>query len=80
MPTPPADLRARRQALGATVEIMAVGVVQRAADIREIERGEASNAALNHYAAWLTRIERWSPEERERQYAAASSGRRFLVR
>ncbi|MMZ70844.1 hypothetical protein D1872_340050 [compost metagenome] len=59
---------------------MAAGTGLRLTEILEIEIHEASDAALNHYAAWLTRIERWSPDERERQFAAAGEGRRFRLK
>lgn len=78
-PASPANLRARRRNLNATVEIMAIGIGLRRADIREIERLEASDGMLNHYAAWLARIERWTQEERDRQFIAAKTGRRFWI-
>jgi hypothetical protein len=67
-------------ALGASEELIAAGIGLRQAEIREIERGEALDEALDHYADWLTRIEAWSPDERERQYLRARLGRLFTQR
>ena len=77
MPPPSADLRNRRLALGASEEVVAAGTGLNQAQIRGIERGEALDDLLDAYADWLTRMENWSPDERERQYLAARLGRRF---
>lgn len=76
---PLATLRSRRRAVGLTPAAMAAGIGMRLADVVEIERGEASDVRMNHYAAWLARIERWSAEERERQVLHAQRGERFRV-
>ena len=72
-------LRSRRRALGLTRKAMAAGIGMRPSDVAEIERGEASDIRLTHYAAWLARMERWPAEERARQVAAAGRGERFRV-
>lgn len=76
---PLAALRSRRRTLGLTRKAMAAGIAMRPADVAEIERGEAADIKMNHYAAWLGRIERWSTEERERQREFARRGERFKV-
>lgn len=53
-----ATLRSRRRALGLTRAEMAAGIAMRLADVAEIERGEASDIRMNHYAGWLGKIER----------------------
>lgn len=74
-----ATLHSRRRVLGLTRAEMAAGIAMRLADVAEIERGEASDIRMNHYAGWLGKIERWSAEERERQVAHARRGERFRV-
>lgn len=76
---PLAALRSRRRTLGLTRKAMAAGIAMRLADVAEIERGEASDIRMNHYAGWLGKIERWSAEERERQVAHARRGERFRI-
>ena len=74
-----AALRSRRRALGLTRKQMAAGIGMRLADVAEIERGEASDGRMNHYAGWLERMERWPADERERQIELARRGERFRV-
>lgn len=78
-PSALAALRSRRRALGLRRDAMAAGLGMRLADVAEIERGEASDARLNHYAQWLARMERWSREDREKQLELARRGERFRV-
>lgn len=75
-----ADLRRRREALGLSESDMAAGIALRTAEIRDIEAGAASDAMLNHYAGWLSRIEGWSIEELAHQKAAAQRGGRFWLK
>lgn len=72
-------LRSRRRALGLRRATMAAGIGVRVADVVEIERGEASEERLKHYAGWLTRMERWSVDERARQLELGRRGERFRV-
>ncbi len=72
------DLRGRRIALGASEEVMATGMGLRLSDLLEIERLEASDAALNHYATWLSEMEQWSADYREQQFVRARTGFFFV--
>jgi transcriptional regulator with XRE-family HTH domain len=71
------DLRGRRQDLGVTVKEMAVGLGMSIGDIVDIEKGTGARDRVNHYAAWLTRIEAWSAGKRERELRATRQGQRF---
>ena len=73
----PTDLAGRRQDLGLTVDEMASGIGMRRYEVEEIERHEASEERLNHYATWLKRIEAWSPIERTNRFQRAKQGHRF---
>lgn len=77
MPLSSSDLRSRRMALGASEELIAIGMGLGVAEIRAIERGDATDAQLDLYAALLSQIEGWSAEDREVQYLFARLGRRF---
>ena len=80
MPPPSYDLRSRRIALGASEELIAAGMGLSVAEIRTIERGEATDEQLDSYAVLLTKIEGWSAEEREVQFLFARMGRQFRHR
>jgi hypothetical protein len=71
------DLRGRREDLGVTVKEMATGLGMSIGDIEDIEMGAAAGDRANHYAAWLTRIEAWSPGKRARQLRASKQGQKF---
>jgi hypothetical protein len=72
------DLQGRRRDLGATLKAMANGLGMSAADIVEIERGNAADPRMDRYLAWLTKMETWSAGKREREFLAArKQGRRF---
>jgi hypothetical protein len=64
-------------ALGASEELMAAGMGLGVDDVQTFERGDATDAELDKYAACLTRIESGSAEEREVQYLFARLGRPF---
>jgi hypothetical protein len=58
------DFADRRRRIGASREVMAIGLGLTAAEIQEIEEGRASEAMLTHYAQWLDRLEAWPAEKR----------------
>jgi transcriptional regulator with XRE-family HTH domain len=71
------DLRGRRQDLGVTVNEMAAGLGMSICDIVDIEKGTGASDGINHYAAWLTRMEAWSDGKRERELRGTRQGQRF---
>lgn len=64
-------------ALGLTLPQMAAGIGMRPHDVEEIERLQASEDQLNHYATWLKRIEGWTTTERQNRFQRARLGQRF---
>ena len=52
MPADRPDFADRRRRIGASREVMAIGLGLTAAEIQEIEEGRASEAMLNQYAQW----------------------------
>jgi hypothetical protein len=68
------DFSNRRRRIGASREVMAIGLGMTAAEIREIEEGRASEAMLNHYARWLDRLEAWPAEKRAQILLAVIDG------
>lgn len=75
----PTDLRGRRQALGLSLQAMARGIGLRAADVGEIEDGSASPERLNHFAAWLRRLERWPKDHLVAEIGRAEAGSQFKL-
>ena len=77
MPTDRSDppgLAERRRRIGASREVMAIGLGLTAVDIQQIEEGRASKAMLNHYAQWLDRLEAWPAEKRAQILLAVIDG------
>jgi hypothetical protein len=68
------DLADRRRRIGASREVMAIGLGLTAAEIQEIEEGRATKAMLNHYAQSLDRLESWPAEQRAQILLAVIDG------
>jgi hypothetical protein len=68
------DFADRRRRIGASREVMAIGLGLTAAEIQEIEEGRASEAMLNQYAQWLDRLEAWPAEKRAQILLAVIDG------
>lgn len=64
----------RRRRIGASREVMAIGLGLTPAEIQEIEEGRASLAMQDHYKLWLDRLEGWPPEERAQILLAVIDG------
>ena len=58
------DFADRRRRIGASREVMAIGLGLTAAEIQEIEEGRASEEMQNQYAQCLDRLEAWPAEKR----------------
>jgi hypothetical protein len=72
------DLRAPRGRLGATVELMAIGLGLDVSIVNDIEAGTASDDLRDRYAEWLTIMEGWLPDKRRIELLVAVKGRRFM--
>ena len=72
-----ANLRARREALGATVRQMATGLGIDVTDLLAFEGGAAPDDRLSFYTAWLSRLETSTPGRRIQQFQRAIEGLRF---
>ena len=72
-----ANLRGRREALGATREQMAAGLGIEPDELLAMEEGTASDERLGFYAAWLSRLEAAAQGRRNQQLKRAFDGMRF---
>ena len=72
-----ADLRGRREAMGATTRQMAVGLGVDLDELLAMEGGAASHDRLGFYAAWLSRLETAAPGRRQQMLKRAIYGMRF---
>ena len=72
-----ANLRSRREALGATTKQMATGLGLELSELLALEDGTASDHRLNYYAAWLSRLESSAQGRRSQQIKRAIDGMRF---
>ena len=68
------DFADRRRRIGASREVMAIGLGLTAAEVQEIEEGRASEAMLSHYTQWLDRLEAWPAEKRAQILLAVIDG------
>jgi hypothetical protein len=68
------DFADRRRRIGASREVMAIGLGLAAAEVQKIEEGRASEAMLDHYAQWLDRLEAWPPDKRAQILLAVIDG------
>ena len=69
------DFADRRRRIGASREVMAIGLGLTATEIQEIEEGRANEATLNQYAQWLDRLEAWPAEKRAQILLAVIDGK-----
>ena len=69
------DLADRRRRIGASREVMAIGLGLTAVEIQEIEEGRANEATQNQYAQWLDRLEAWPAEKRAQILLAVIDGK-----
>jgi len=72
-----ADLRGRREALGATDRQMATGLGINLRELLALEDGTAPDDRLSFYAAWLSRLESSAAARRNQQLKRAIDGMRF---
>ena len=72
-----AGLRRRRERLGATVAIMAVGLGLDPDVINDIENGKGPTQARAHYLKWLSVLERLPADKLRTELFLAIQGRRF---
>jgi hypothetical protein len=72
-----ANLRGRREALGATTKQMATGLGMELSELLALEDGAASDHRLSYYAAWLSRLEASAQGRRSQQIKRATDGMRF---
>ena len=68
------DFADRRRRIGASREVMAIGLGLTAPEIQEIEEGRATEAMLDQYAQWLDRLEAWPAEKRAQILLAVIDG------
>jgi hypothetical protein len=71
------DFADRRRRIGASREVMAIGLGLTAAEIQEIEESRAPEAMLNHYSQWLDRLEAWPAESAQMLLAVIDGAKRF---
>ncbi len=72
-----AQLETRRKLLGFTAETMAAGLAWSHRDVRDVERGIASDPYLQMYVDWLERLERMPAESPPATLRRAAGGSRF---
>jgi transcriptional regulator with XRE-family HTH domain len=72
-----ANLRGRREALGATTKQMATGLGIELRELLALEHGTVSGDRLSYYAAWLSRLEASAQGRRSEQIKRAIDGMRF---
>jgi hypothetical protein len=71
------ELRRRRQQLGATVPMMAVGLGLAPDAINDIENGAASDEMRERYVKWLSILEGWPADKLRIELFLAIQGHRF---
>jgi transcriptional regulator with XRE-family HTH domain len=72
-----ANLRRRREALGATGRQMAKGLGIGLDQLLAMENGETPDDRLSFYSAWLSRLEATAPARRQQLFRQAMDGKRF---
>jgi hypothetical protein len=73
------DLRGRRERLGATIPMIAVGLGLRPDLITDIENGTASDKNRARYVKWLLILESWPADKLRIELFLAIKGHRFRL-
>lgn len=75
----PGELRARRQAIGMSPYVIAMGMGISRHEIVALEEGRASAQELDRYAQCLARLEQFAPDRLAAELFIARQGRRFTA-